>query len=125
MGSVHTGDNGAIQQVECVSHDLHADFVMDGNVARDTEVEIVVARPDDAVATDLGRPPGGCAAGRGTHGAAEDIAVCAVTGRASGTAEDGAAHAEEDGLATGSNFATREGEVVEQILDDLVVHHDA
>src|SRR5690242_18264405 len=106
MGGVYAGDDGVVEQVECFAIHLHGDFVVDGNVARNAEVDIVEARPDDAVAADLRRTSVCGPARRGTHGAAINVAEVSVAGRAGVPAVHGSAHAEEDGLPAGGDHAS-------------------
>jgi hypothetical protein len=52
---VHSGANLVVQQGEGLSGELQPEVLVKGDVARDAEVEVIEARPDDAVAADLRR----------------------------------------------------------------------
>ena len=46
---VHTCDDGVIQYVECIRSKLQLDRLVDGNITRNADVEVIEPRPYDAV----------------------------------------------------------------------------
>ena len=116
VASVYAGDDLVVEQVEGIGAELKLDALPDGNIAGDTEVDVVESRSNLAVTTDLRGTAGGGCTRAGAHGAAVDVAFRATTDRTG--------HAGEDGLAGGGDHGSGEEEVIQEVLHDLVVLED-